>query len=280
MGRTIKFGLKTSAGAVIALLFLIGGARASLFGEENALLGKILLEDVQQTLRLQDIITFATKELQVLNQKYGYEKWINKGLDQVKDYGFLEHVKTDDFIIGSFQYNMGNVGLSMNGDDYKLDNVDNWIDQVWGKSPEILNSATEYPGSLAEWKFQEENDLPGLFLGSSSMRSMVNRGNAELSYKHSLWNMAFNQKIKDTYEALLDDAQYANPGEASRMSAQSNAMQNIQLGRLDSTQSAILRLMAEKRLNNLQNREEETYTLFQALTGVSSLFNSIPIFLR
>lgn len=280
MRRRIGIIFKMLTGAILTFAFLIGGARASLFGEENALLGKILLEDVQQTLRLQDIITFATKELQVLNQKYGYEKWINKGLDQVKDYGFLEHVKTDDFIIGSFQNNMGNVGFSMNGDDYKLDNVDDWIDQVWGKSPEILNSATQYPGSLSEWKFQEENNLPGLFLGSSSMRSMVNRGNAELSYKHSLWNMAFNEKIKATYEALLDDAQYSNPGEASRMSAQSNAMQNIQLGRLDSTQSAMLRLMAEKRLNNIQSREERTYSLFQALTGVSNLFTSMPIFLR
>lgn len=280
MKRLFRIILKFTLGGILTFALFVGAARASLFGEENAILGKILLEDVQQTLRLQDIVTFATKELQVLNQRYGYEKWINKGLDEVKDYGFLDHIKTDDFIIGSFQYNMGNVGFNMNGDEYTLGNADEWIDQVWGKAPELMNSATKYPGSLSEWKFQEENDLPGMFLGSSSVTNMVNRGNAQLSYKHALWNMNFNERIKQTYEQLLDDAQYSNPGEASRISAQSNALQNIQLGRLDNTQSAVLKLMAEKRLNHIQNKQYQSQSISQGLGGVVSLFGTVPTFLK
>lgn len=280
MRRCLKVILKMSFGVVVSCALLLGAARASIFGEENALLGKILLEDVQHTFHLKDIVSFAGKELQSLNQQYGYEKWINKGLDQIKDYGFLEHIRTDDYVIGTFQYNMGNVGFTMNRDDYTLDNVDDWIDQVWGKAPEIINTQTKYPGSLSEWQLQEENDLPGFALGSGNMRQMVNRGNAQLSYKHALWNMAYNEKIKGTFEQLLDDAQYSNPGEASRINAQSNTLQNIQLGRLDNTQSSILRLMAEKRLNNLQRDQYQSQSLIQGFMGVVSLFKTAPTFLK
>lgn len=280
MRKSIRTFGKLIAGMALGLVFLIGGAQASLFGEENALLGKILLEDVQHTLHLKDIISFAGKELQTLNQRYGYEKWINKGLDQVKDYGFLDHIKTDDYIIGTFQYNMGNVGFSMNGDDYMMNNVDEWIDSVWDKAPEMINTATKYPGSLSEWQLQAENDMPGFGIGSGSMRDMVNRGNAQLSYKHALWNMAYNEKIKQTYEDLLYDAQSANPGESSRLVAQSSALQNIQLGRMDNTQSAMLRLMAQNQLNNIQNKKHKSQSLVQGLSGIVSLFGSAPTLLR
>lgn len=280
MRNSIRTIGKLIAGLVLGLVLLIGGAQASLFGEENALLGKILLEDVQHTLHLKDIVSFAGKELQALNQRYGYEKWINKGLDQVKDYGFLDHIRTDDYIIGTFQYNMGNVGFSMNGDDYMMNNVDEWIDSVWDKAPEMINSATKYPGSLSEWQLQGENDMPGFGIGSGSMRDMVNRGNAQLSYKHALWNMAYNEKIKQTYEDLLIDAQSANPGESSRLVAQSSALQNIQLGRMDNTQSAMLRLMAQNQLNNIQNKKHKSQSLVQGLSGIMSLFGSAPTLLK
>lgn len=280
MRNLLKTILKMVLGSIVALVLLLGAARASIFGEENALLGKIFLEDMQQTLRLKDIISFASKELHVLNQKYGYEKWINKGLDQVKDYGFLDHIKTDDYVLGTLQYNLGNVGFTMNGDDYTLGQFDEWVDQVWGKAPELLNSESKYPGSLSEWQFQQQNDLPGLFLGSSTMSNMVNRQNAQLSYKHALWNMAYNDKIKQTYEDLLDDAQSSNPGEASRISAQSNALQNIQLGRLDNTQSAILKLMAAKQLSNLQSQQHDAQSLAQGLSSVGKLFTHVPTFLK
>lgn len=280
MPKLLRHLIKSGLCCGALMVFFIFGAKASLFGEENAVLGKILLEDMQQTLHLKDIISFATDELNLLNQKYGYERWINKGLDEVKDYGFLQHIKTDDFVLGSFQYNMGNVGFSSNSDDYTMDNLDQWIDQVWGKSPQLINSETKYPGTLAEWQFQSDNNLPGFFLGSSSVRSMVNRENAELSYKHALWNMAYNEKIKSTYETLLSDAETTNPGMANRIMAQSNALQNIQLGRLDNTQSAILRLMAVKQLNHHQSRTSDAQTLSQSLVGISNLFNNAPRFLK
>lgn len=280
MRKIIKTIFKTILAGVMVFALMIGAARASLFGEENAFLGKILVEDIQQTLRLQDIVGFATKELDTLNKRFGYEKWINKGLDQVKDYGFLKYLKTDDFVIGNLQYNMESVGFSMNGDAYTMGNLDEWIDQVWGKAPEILNGQTKYPGSLSDWAFQSENDLPGVFLGSPSVSNMVNRGNAQLSYKHALWNMAYNEKIRQTYIDLLDDAQNSNPGEASRINAQSNALQNIQLGRLDNTQSAILKLMAAKQLDHYQNKNNQTQTLAQGFSGVADLFKTAPTLMR
>lgn len=280
MRDVIKTLIKMIFGIIIGFVLLIGGAQASLFGEENALLSKILLEDMQHTFNLKNLVNLAGNDLKILNEKYGYDKWINKGLDQIKDYGYLEHLKTDDFVLGTLQYNMGNVGLSMNGDDYIMNNVDEWIDQVWGKAPELLNSATKYPGSLSEWKIQDENNLPGLSIGSGSMRDMVNRGNAQLSYKHALWNMAYNEKIKQTYADLLMDAQESNPGEANRITAQSNAMQNIQLGRMDNTQSAILRLMAQKQLNNIQNQQHQSQSLVEGISGVVNLFQTAPTFLK
>lgn len=280
MRDVIKMLIKMIFGIIIGLVLLIGGAQASLFGEENALLSKILLEDMQHTFNLKNLVNLAGNDLKILNEKYGYDRWINKGLDQIKDYGYLEHLKTDDFVLGTLQYNMGNVGLSMNGDDYIMNNVDEWIDQVWGKAPELLNSATKYPGSLSEWKIQDENNLPGLSIGSGSMRDMVNRGNAQLSYKHALWNMAYNEKIKQTYADLLMDAQESNPGEANRITAQSNAMQNIQLGRMDNTQSAILRLMAQKQLNNIQNQQHQSQSLVEGISGVVNLFQTAPTFLK
>lgn len=280
MRDVIKTLIKMIFGIIIGFVLLIGGAQASLFGEENALLSKILLEDMQHTFNLKNLVKLAGNDLKILNEKYGYDRWINKGLDQIKDYGYLEHLKTDDFVLGTLQYNMGNVGLSMNGDDYIMNNVDEWIDQVWGKAPELLNSATKYPGSLSEWKIQEENNLPGLSIGSGSMRDMVNRGNAQLSYKHALWNMAYNEKIKQTYADLLMDAQESNPGEANRITAQSNAMQNIQLGRMDNTQSAILRLMAQKQLNNIQNQQHQSQSLVEGISGVVNLFQTAPTFLK
>ncbi len=280
MGRIIRNTLKTVLVATSVFALMIGAARASMFGEENVLLSKMLVEDIQQTFRLQDIVSFAGKELDSLNKRFGYEKWINKGLDQVKDYGFLKYLRTDDFVIGNFQDNMERVGFSMNGDAYTMGNLDEWIDQVWGKAPEMLNSRTQYPGSYSEWQFQQENDLPGLFLGSSSMSNMVNRSNAQLSYKHALWNMAYNEKIKQTYMDLLDDAQSSNPGAASRITAQSSALQNIQLGRLDDTQSTILRLMAAKELDHYQNKNHQTQTLVQGFTGVANLFKTAPTLMR
>lgn len=280
MRKSIRIFGKLIAGMVLGLMLLIGGAQASLFGEENALLGKILLEDIQHTVNLKNLVKLAGNDLKILNEKYGYDRWLNKGLDKIKDYGYLEHLKTDDFVLGSFQYNMGNVGFSMNSDDYIMNNVDEWIDQVWGKAPEVINAATKYPGGLSEWKMQEENNLPGFSIGSGSMRDMVNRGNAQLSYKHALWNMAYNEKIKQTYEDLLFDAQGANPGESSRLVAQSSALQNIQLGRMDNTQSAMLRLMAQNQLNNIQNKKHKSQSLVQGLTGIVGLFGSAPTLLK
>lgn len=278
----MRFIKKFLLGFTITFFLFVGVdiARASLFGEENAILGKILLEDVQQTLHLADIIKFASKELNVINEKYGYDRWINKGLDEVKDYGLLKYIKTDDFIMGTLQNDMGKVGIQLNADDYNFDNVEEWIELVWGKAPEAVNIQTEYPGSIEEWKFQTEHNLPSVYSGYSPMRTAVNRTSSELAYKQALWNMQFTEKSKQLYQDLLLDASVANPGKSARIAAQSNAYQNIQLEKINSTQNSILRLMAEKRLSHLQKEDMTQVNIEEGFSGVMGLFKSFPTLMQ
>jgi hypothetical protein len=276
--RITKFIKRFSVTFIITISLFIGLAYASMFGEENALLSKMLLEDIQQTFHLKDIIGFAKNELKVVNQKYGYEKWINKGLDTVKDYGFLKHIKTDDYVLGTLQYDLGELGVFVDDDDYQLKNIDEWVDQIWMKSPEIVNVETKYPGSLSDWEFQSKKNLPGTFYGSSTMRNMVNRKSAVLSYKQAMWNLKFNEKVRLRLEDLFVDSQSSNPGEASRIAAQATTLQNIQLAKINGTQSGILRLMAEKRLNKLEDDDIDFLNKQRSFIGIKKLMTSVPTF--
>jgi hypothetical protein len=272
--------IKFLMGFVLIITLFIGGdiARASIFGEENVILSKILLEDIQQTFRLKDIVGFATKELKLINQKYGYEKWLNQGLNELKDYGVLKHIKTDDYIMGKLQTAFDGMGFYLNADEYNLENLDEWVDQIWGKAPELINAETEYPGTFSEWSYQAKNNLPGVYSGFSPIRSMAGRNSAELAYKHAIWNLKFNDKARQAYEELYYDAHLANPGKANRISAQSNALQNAQLSKISTTQSSILRLMAENTMSRLQDDGINQQAMQDGFEGIEHIFKFAPTF--
>lgn len=278
MLRIVKFLLGTFLSLFIFLSVDI--ARADLFGMDSTILTKMLVEDVQQNLHLADIYKMGMNEFKLLNERYGYQKWINKGLDEVKDYGLLQHLKTDDFIIGTLQHDFSQVGFDLNADTYNMENLDEWISQIWDKSPEIININTKYPGSLDEWNFQAENNLPGVNQGFRSLHNSVNRKSAYLSYKQALWNMKFTEKSKQQYKQLLKDVTTANPGKSTRLTAQSNAYQNFQLAKINNTQSSILRLMAEKKLNKLQDDDYSRLNVMKSFSGLSNMFKSLPTLMQ
>jgi len=273
--RSLKFMFLSF---VLSLFVFIALARASIFGEENAILSKILLEDVQHTLKLKDIIGFAGEQLQTLNEKYGYDKWLNKGLDEVKSYGFLEELSLDDYVLGTLQSDVDQLGFHFGDNDYQMDNLNEWIEQAWGTAPELANAQTQYPGSINEWNFQVEHDLPGVYAGSYSLRSAAGRESAELAYKRALWNMRFTQKNRLKYEDLLLDAHNANPGEASRLMAVSSGLQTIQLSQINDTQSTLLKLNAERQLTSNLEETIKTTNVKNGFQGLRGLFRAAPTF--
>lgn len=279
MFRKLFIGfLKMFAGFVVTICVMFGAAYAGIFGEENIVLSKILLEDMQQTFSLQNVVSYATRELDTLNENYGFEKWINKGLDEVKDYGFLKHIKTDDYVLGVFQADFGNLGVVVNNDDYSMNNIEDWIDQVWGKAPEIVNVETEYPGTLGDWVFQTQNDMPGTTNARGLLSSVVNRKSAILGYKQALWNMQFNNKVRLQMEDLLLDSQSSNPGISARIAAQSNTLQNIQLSQLNDSQNSMLRMLAEKKLNKMREDDQTSVNIRDSFAGIINIFKTAPTF--
>jgi len=271
--RSLKLGF---IGFIVCIVILSGVATASMFGEENGLLSKILLEDIQHTLKLQTLVGFAGSQLKALNEKYGYDRWINKGLDKVKDYGVLSEFKTDDYVIGKLQSDTDKLGIHFGRNDYSMDSVNKWVDKLWGTSPEILNSQTQYPGDLGDWSFQINNHLPHVFTGSYSLRSEAGRESAELAYKRALWNMQFVKQSEANYKNLLFDSQSANPGEASRITAVSSSLQNMQLSQINDTQSTLLKLVAEKQLTSNLEENIKTTNMQSGFVGIKSIFQSMP----
>lgn len=232
--------------------FLIGIDRvsASIFGEENAILGNMLIEDIQHTLQLKNLVGFATNHLKVLNEKYGYEKWLNQGLDEVKDLGLLSELKTDDYIIGTFQRDMDKLGYKYQGEDFKLDNMNDWIDQLWEISPDEVNS-------------------------KAGLRNKVSRTTAEMALEHYQWNLEYNNKIRNRYNQLQSEATTANPGLSSRLTAQTNVLQSYQLSNINDTQNRVLQLMAIKQLENLQQKYETQSYIKESFKGISNIFHSM-----
>jgi hypothetical protein len=232
--------------------FLIGVNRvsASIFGEENAILGKMLIEDIQHTFHLKNLVGFATSQVKVLNEKYGYEKWLNQGLDEVKDFGLLSELKTDDYIIGTFQRDMDKLGYKYQGENFQLDNMNEWVDQLWELSPEEVNS-------------------------KAGLRDKVTRTTAEMALEHYLWNLNYNNKIRNRYNQLQSQATIANPGLSSRLTAQTNVLQSYQLSNINDTQNRVLQLMAIKQLENLQQKYETQSYFKESFNGISGIFNSM-----
>lgn len=232
--------------------FLIGVDRvfASIFGEENAILGKMLVEDIQHTLHLKNLVGFATDQLKVVNEKYGYDRWLNQGLDEVKDLGFLNELKTDDYIIGTFQRDMDKLGYKYQDENFQLENMNEWIDQIWDLSPEEINS-------------------------KAGLRNKVSRNTAEMALEHYLWNLQYNEKIRNRYNQIQSEATTANPGLSSRLIAQSNVLQSYQLSNINDTQNRVLQLMAIKQLEHLQQKYETQSYLKDSFKGMSDIFHSM-----
>lgn len=271
-------GLKKFFLGLFISFFVIDSTLAFFGVGESTLLSKILVEDVRQTLRLSEIMKMAGNELKVLNEKYGFQKWINKGLDDVKDYGLLEKLKTDDYILGTFQDDMGVFGVSVNENNFQLNNLDEWIETVWGISPEVANGETKYSGNFGDWQKQFKGEIPAVYSTKSSLRSIVNRKNSQLALNHFIYNHDFNSKVRDQYKQLQIDATKANPGVASRMTAQSNALQNLQLANMNDTQSIMLRMMALRHLDEQQNDDLEIFSFKNSFLGIQKMMKGVPTF--
>lgn len=236
---------------VVTSIFGLGVKRvyASLFGEENVILSKMLVEDIKHSLSLESIFKAGVQEIKELNKKYLYDKWINKGLDEVKDFGFLSELKTDDYIVGTFQRDVGKLGMKYQGEEFRFDNIDDWFEQVW---------------DLAPSQFQK-----------SSLRDIVSRESAELALESYIWNMEYNNKIRLRYDQLQDSATNSNPGLANRITAQTNALQTYQLSNISDTQGRIMQMMAIRRLEKMQ-QEKQTQNYFKdSFLGLKSIYKGL-----
>jgi len=216
---------------------------------------KILAESIKHTLHLKEIIGFTKKQVKDIRKTLQIVKDVNRDINEMKDYNL--HKLGDDVLNisgGNLNDNINDLSgyISDKGFLDKQGNgrIKNFIHYVWGEEPTDADSPVK-------------------------MKLFANRYFAIKSFEDVNKSHDFTYNIRKLYSKVADDTRRASPGESSQISAKLQAVNALQLARLQDSQSNMMELQAINSMNRSYEAKEAQQQTVYIFGGIASVFDKI-----
>lgn len=249
--RPLKLG-------VLLTIILLPGIAVGFLGWGDPTIGvqiKMLAETIQQTLHLKEILAFTKKEVSDINNTLRIVKDVNRDINEVRHYN-LDRFEDDvrDITVGGTSDEIDDLS-SYISDKRFIDGRDsgrirNFIRYVWGEEPDELDSPIK-------------------------VKLAANNRFAVRSFEDVNESYDFTYNVRKLYKNVIDDAKDASPGQAEQIGAKLQAVNTLQLSKMQDQQAGLLRLQAMDVMNHAQEAEEAQQQTIYLFGGIADTFEDM-----